>query len=104
MTKMPRKWIKSRETQIATYLKKGTEAIKTKTARNAKGLLKPKLPKYQKSKSQKSQSADDDTQVEEKSRKAQKAKKAEKAGKLKKPKKVKLSKNASENRKYQKSE
>ena len=49
MPKMPRKWIKAGEAQKATKLKKGTEAIKTKIARNAKGLLKPRIPKYQKS-------------------------------------------------------
>ena len=87
MPKMPRKWIKSREAQNATKLKKGTEAKKIKITRHAKGLLKPKLPKYQKSqKVKKNQRADDDAQVGEKSRKAQKAEKAEKTRTNTKPK------------------
>ena len=88
MPKMPRKWIKSREAQNATKLKKGTEAIQTKIARNAKGLLKPEIPKYQKSQKVKKAKVPTIThKLKKNPEKPKMPKRRKKRRKLKKPKK-----------------
>ena len=48
MPKMPKKLTTYRKTQNARKLKLARKGLKTKIARNSKGLLKPKMPKYQK--------------------------------------------------------
>ena len=78
-------------------VKKGTEAIEIEIARNAKGLLKPKLPKYQKSQKVKKTKGPTMThKLEKKPEKLKMPKRRKKPGKIQNPK-FKISKNAKEN-------